>query len=193
MTTKTIKRPNHGQVGRKVREIMTNLKDIEKVAKEFNNDVLAIAKELKRIQSVKCRLKKQKGKSTYEEDMKKVLGYEQVLKEAKNLLDPKEKPVTMFEQSDVDLIEDYDELEKAIRSIQSKKANTRWLTTTEGDNDEYRNAEKIEKMLIARRQELKPVQPEFVRKSDVQTIIDTIESSGNLSQERIVELLKSLL
>lgn len=172
---------------------MTNLKDIEKVAKEFNNDVLAIAKELKRIQSVKCRLKKQKGKSTYEEDMKKVLGYEQVLKEAKNLLDPKEKPVTMFDQSDVDLIEDYDELEKAIRSIQSKKTNTRWLTTVEGDNDEYRNAEKIEKMLIARRQELKPVQPEFVRKSDVQTIIDTIESSGNLSQARIVELLKNLL
>ena len=48
---------------------MTNLKQVEKVVKEFNNDEMAIQKELKRIQSVKCRLKKQKGKSTYEREM----------------------------------------------------------------------------------------------------------------------------
>ena len=39
----------------------------------------------------------------------------------------------------------------------------------------------------------KPVDNEYVRKTDVQTIIDTIESSGNLSQEKVVELLKSLM
>jgi hypothetical protein len=171
---------------------MTNMKEIEKVAEKFENNVDLVAKELKRVQSLKCRLKKQKGKKTYEEEMTEVVKYEQVLKEARQLLDPKEKPVTMYTQEDVDQL-DYDETIKAIRSIQSKKVLTKWLTDVEGDNDEYRKACKIEKMLIERRKAIKPVDNEYVRKTDVQTIIDTIESSGNLSQEKIVELLRSLL
>lgn len=168
------------------------MKEIEKVAEKFENNVDLVAKELKRVQSLKCRLKKQKGKKTYEEEMTEVVKYEQVLKEARQLLDPKEKPVTMYTQEDVDQL-DYDETIKAIRSIQSKKVLTKWLTDVEGDNDEYRKACKIEKMLIERRKAIKPVDNEYVRKTDVQTIIDTIESSGNLSQEKIVELLRSLL
>ena len=171
---------------------MTNLKQIEKVVKEFNNDEMLIAKELKRIQSVKCRLKKQKGKSTYEKEMTEVLKYEQILKEAKNLLNPKEKFVTDYNQDDVNQL-DYDETIKAIRSIQSKKTLSKWLTDIEGDNDEYRKACEIEKMLVERRNQIKPVDNEFVRKTDVQTIIDTLESSGNLSQEKVVELLKKLV
>ena len=171
---------------------MTNMKEIEKVAEKFGNDLEMVAKELKRVQSLKCRLKKQKGKKTYEEEMTEVVKYEQVLKEVRQLLDPKEKPVTMYTQEDVDQL-DYDETIKAIRSIQSKKTLTRWLTDVEGDNDEFRKAVEIEKMLIERRNKIKPVDDEYVRKTDVQTIIDTIEESGNLSQERILELLKSLM
>jgi len=171
---------------------MTNLKEIEKIASKFDNDVEKIRKELKRIQSVKCRLKKQKGKSSYQSEMSEVLKYEQVLKEARQLLDPKEKPITMYTQEDVDKL-DYDETIKAIRSIQSKKTLTKWLTDVAGDNDEYRKACEIEKMLIERREKIKPVDDKHVRKTDVQTIIDTIESSGKLSQEKIVELLKRLI
>lgn len=171
---------------------MTNLKEIEKVANKFENDVEKVKKELKRIQSVKCRLKKQKGKSSYQSEMTEVIRYEQVLKEVRQLLDPKEKSVTMYTQEDVDQL-DYDKTIKAIRSIQSKKTLTRWLTTIEGDNDEYRKACEIEKMLIERRKRIKPVDDEYIRKTEVQTIIDTIESSGKLSQSKIVELLKSLM
>lgn len=171
---------------------MTNLKEIEKIAQKFENDVEALAKELKRVQSLKCRLKKQKGKKTYEDEMTEVVKYEQVLKEARQLLDPKEKPVTMYNQSDIDQL-DYDETIKAIRSIQSKKTLTKWLTDIEGDNDEYRKAVEIEKMLIERRNSIKPVDNEYVRKTDIQTIIDTIEESGKLSQDKIVELLKKLI
>lgn len=171
---------------------MTNMAEIEKVAKKFGNDLGAVAKELKKVQSLKCRLKKQKGKKTYETEMTEIVKYEQVLKEARQLLDPKEKPVTAYTQADVDQL-DYDETIKAIRSIQSKKTLTKWLTTVAGDNDEYRKACEIEKMLIERRESTKPVDNEYVRKTDIQTIIDTIESSGKLSQERIVELLKNLL
>lgn len=171
---------------------MTNLKEIEKVAQKFNNDVDLIAKELKKIQSTKCRLKKQKGKSSYEKEMTEVIKYEQVLKEARQLLEPKEKAVTQYEQNDVDTL-DYDEVIKAIRSIQSKKTLSKWLTDVEGDNDEYRRACKIEEMLIARRQILKPTDNEHIRKTDLVTIIETIEISGQVSQERIIEMLKSLL
>lgn len=170
---------------------MTNLKEVEKIAEKFENNVDLVAKELKRVQSLKCRLKKQKGKKTYEEEMTEVVKYEQVLKEARQLLDPKEKPVTMYTQEDVDQL-DYDETIKAIRSIQSKKTLTKWLTDVEGDNDEYRKACEIEKMLIERRESIKPIDYEYIRRTDLQTVIDTIESSGNLSQERILELLKEL-
>ena len=170
---------------------MTNLKEVEKIAKEIGT-VEAVARELKRVQSVKCRLKKQKGKSTYEQEMQEVLKQEQILKEVRQLLDPKEKPVTQYEQADVDQL-DYDETIKAIRSIQSKKTLSRWLTDVEGDNDEFRNAVKIEKMLIARREMIKPVDENNVRKTEIQTIIDTIEESGELSQEKIIELLKNVI
>ena len=170
---------------------MTSLKKVEAKANELKT-VENVAKELKRIQSIKCRLKKQKGKSTYEAEMTEVIKQEQLLKEVRQLLDPKEKPVTMYEQADVDQL-DYDETIKAIRSIQSKKTLSRWLTDVEGDNDEFRNALKIEAMLIARREAIKPVDENNVRKTEVQTIIDTIEDSGELSQEKIIELLNSLL
>ncbi len=170
---------------------MTNLKNIEEKARELGT-VEAVAKELKRVQSAKCRLKKQKGKSTYEQEMQEILKEEQLLKEVRQLLNPKEKPVTQYTQEDVDQL-DYDETVKAIRSIQSKKTLTRWLTTVEGDNDEFRNAVRIEKMLLERREKIRPVDENHVRKTDIQTIIDTIEESGNLSQEKIVELLKKLI
>lgn len=171
---------------------MTNLKEIEKVAANLNNDPDEIAKELKRVQSIKCRLKTQKGKASYEKDMEEVLKYEQVLKEARNLVEPKKKPVTEFTKEDVEKL-DYDETIKAILSIQSKKTRTKWLTTEEGNNDEYRKACEIEKLLIDRREQIKPVDDEHVRKTDVKTILETIESSGNLSQDQIKELLKKLI
>lgn len=172
---------------------MTNLKEIEKLSNDLNNDLENVSRELKRVQSIKCRLKKQKGKSSYTKEMTEILKYEQALKEVRQLLDPKEKPTTMYEQEDVDKL-DYDETVKALRSIQSKKTLSRWLTDVEGDNDEYRNACRIEKMLQERRTQIKPIEDEvYVRKSDLVTIIETIESSGKLSQEKIIELLKTLL
>ncbi|HZK25115.1 MAG TPA: hypothetical protein VFC74_06975 [Oscillospiraceae bacterium] len=171
---------------------MTDLKKIEKAANELKT-VENVNRELKRIASVKCRLKKQKGRADYSDKMTEILQQEQILKEAKNLIKPAKKTVTTYTQNDVDLIEDYDELAKAIRTIQSKKTLSRWLTTIEGDNDEFRNAEKIERMLIERRKLIKPVDDVNIRKTDVQKIIDTIESSGNISQGKIVELLKNVI
>lgn len=171
---------------------MTNLTNIEKVVEKFNNDVELIKKELKRVQSVKCRLNKMKGKSTYEAEMKKVLEEEETLKQARRMLEPKEKFVTEYDEEDVARL-DYDETMKAIKSIQSKKTLTKYLTTTEGDNDEYRNACRIEKMLLEHKSSVQPVENSLIRKTDLVTIIDTIKLDPEMSQERIVELLEGLL
>lgn len=169
-----------------------NMKDVEKRALELGNDLVMVSKELKRVQSIKCRLNKQKGRMDYVDQMKSILYEEQLLKNVRQLLDPKEKPVTRYDQNDVDML-DYDETVRAIRSIQSKKTLSRWLTTVEGDNDEYRNACRIESMLLKHRDEVRPVDNAYIRKTDLQTIIDTIEGSGELSQERILEMLKDLM
>ena len=167
-------------------------KMVEKKAMELGNDMAAVKKEIKKLQSTKCRLQKQKGRSDYDQAMAKVLSEINLLQEVRRLLDPKEKPVTEYAQEDVDRL-DYDQTVKAIKSIQSKLCLTRWLTDVEGDNDEFRAAKKIEEMLKAHRDSVKPVDEAYIRKSDLVTIIDTIESSGKLSQERIVEMLKELL
>lgn len=171
---------------------MINMKKVEAKANELNNDLLEVAKSLKAIQSKKCRLKKMSGHSSYQKMMTEVLQEEELLKQVRQLLEPKAKPVTMYEQEDVDKL-DYDETVKAIRSIQSKKALSRWLTTEDGNNDEYRNACRIEAMLVERRNLIKPVDNEYIRKTDLQTIIDTIQATADISKERIVELLNGLM
>jgi len=168
-------------------------KKVEEKANELKNDLEVVRKELRKIQSAKCRLRKQKGRSDYDQSMKELLSQEDLLKEVRRLLEPKDKFVTEFEQEDVDRL-DYEQTIKAIRSIQSKKFHTAWLTNEYGDNDEYRNACRIEEMLKKHRDETRPIDDEvYVRKTDLVTIIDVIESSGKIDQERIVEMLRELL
>ena len=163
---------------------------IEEKARNFQT-IEEINRELKRLQSAKCILKKHKYRPDYEAKMTEILQDEELMKEVKQLLFPKKKFVTSFTQEDVDRL-DYDETIKAIKSIQSKKFHTRWLNDREGDNDEFREACRIEQMLLEHKENVKPIEETTVRKTEIQTIIETIETSGNLSQEAILELLKKL-
>lgn len=169
-----------------------NMKAVEKKAAELGNDMELVKKELKRVQSVKCRLAKQKGRKDYEAAMKECLAEEQLLKEVRNLLDPKEVTVPSMTQADVDRL-DFDQTVKAIKSIQSKKTLTKWLTDVEGDNDEYRNACRVEAMLLQHKQTVKPLDDALVRKSQLQALVEVIETTPDITPERIAELLKSLI
>ena len=171
---------------------MLNVKEIEKKALELGEDLEVVKRELKRVASVKCRLLKQKGRPDYEETLESVLKEEQILKEVRTYITGSKKTVTTFEQEDVDKLT-YDETVKALKSIQSKKSLTRWLTTEEGDNDEFRGACKIEEMLKEHIKNVKPVEDNVVKKSEVQNVIDLIESTQDISREKIVEMLKGLL
>jgi hypothetical protein len=152
----------------------------------MSNQLEQIKKELKRIASVKCRLNKQRGKSSYEEDMRRVLEEEEKLKSLRDTLVQPKKTVTTYTYEDIQQLS-YEEVSKAIKSIQSKKSNTKWLTPIEGDNDEFRNACRIEEMLNQRRSELQPTAITF--KSKIEELLD---NSDDMSKEELVEMLRSM-
>lgn len=167
---------------------MTDLKKIEAKADELGRDLAVVASEIKRLQSAKCRLKKFKGRSDYEVKMTAILQEEEVLKEVRQLLDPKEKPVTMYTQDDVKVL-DYDETVKALKSIQSKKC----LTKYDPDNQEgYKRACEIESWLNEHKKIVKPVDTAYIRRTDLQTVIDTIKETGDIKVETIINMLESL-
>ena len=169
-----------------------NLKAVEAKAQELGNDLEAVKKAIKSLQSKKSRLGKQKFRKDYDEQMLKVLADERLLVEVRQLLDPKEKFVTQYEQADVDML-DYDETVKAIKSIQSKKCLCQDATENIEDNVEYQNACRIEKMLQEHRKMLKPTEDCYVRKTDILTVIDTMKLAGNPELDRYVEMLEKLM
>ena len=167
---------------------MTDLRIIEKKADELGRDMETVIKEIKRVQSAKCRLKKFKGRSDYDVKMTAILQEEEVLKEVRQLLDPKEKPVTMYTEEDVKML-DFDETVKALKSIQSKKC----LTKYDPDNQEgYKKACEIEAWLNEHKKSVKPVDTAYIRRTDLQTVIDTIKETGDIKVETIIEMLENL-
>lgn len=124
--------------------------------------------------------------------MTKTLVYEQSLKEAKMLIEPKHKTTTTFSQEDIDILT-YDETIKAIRSIQSKKSLSKWLNDRENDNDEYRNACAIEKMLLEHKAKVSKASVDEVKKTEISKIIDTLENNDQVSKDLILEYLKKLI
>lgn len=151
------------------------------------NQLEMIKKELKRVASVKCRLNKQKGRSTYAEDMKRVLEEEEKLKALRDTLIQPKKTVTTYTYEDIQQLS-YEDTLKAIKSIQSKKSNTKWLTPIEGDNDEYRNACRIEEMLVEHKSQLQPTTVTLKAK-----ITEVLDNSDDLSKEELIELLRSTI
>lgn len=167
---------------------MNNLKDIKAICDEFNNNVLLIERKLKSVQSIKCNLKKQKKVDNYDQLMTDILQYEQLLKEAKYSLQPKKKFVTDYSIEDIKVL-DFDETRKAIKSIQSKKC----LSFQFGQDDEVEKAERIEKLLKDHLETVKPVDESYIRKTDLITIIETIENDITMTNDLILKHLKELI
>lgn len=168
------------------------LKNIAELAEKFTN-ADEVRKELKRVQSIKCRLKKQKAREDYEDRMKEVLEYEQALKEVRDYFEPKKKPVTQFTWADIQQL-DYEETLRAIKSIQSKKCNTQFLTENPEDNVEYQKACEIERMLLEHKKNIKPIEDTVVRKSEIMNLIDHIENlEPKVDRDYVLDLLRKLV
>lgn len=168
---------------------MSVLKEIEKLAKEFNNDLEEVKKELKKVQSQKCRLLKQKSKSTYEAEMSKILKREQALKEVRSYIEPKKVTVTTMTESDIKLL-NFDETIKAIKSIQSKKC----LSQYEETMDEYNRACEIEQMLLKHKENIRPVPENCVEKSSVNYLIQHLQTlDEKVDTAYVIEQLTKLI
>ena len=141
---------------------------------------------------MKCNLLKQKFRPDYEEKLEKTLKEEQILKEVRSFILGSKKTVTTFEEDDIAILT-YDETIKAIKSIQSKKYHTRWLTDEEGNNDEFRHACKIEELLKDHLKDVKPIEDNVVKKSDIMNVIDLIEQQDKISKQKVLEMLKELV
>jgi len=164
---------------------------VEKLVEKFGS-VDKINLELKKVQSQKCRLKKQVSKTGIKDKIQNLLVYEDLLKQSRNVLRPKDKNVTDFDKDDIKKL-DYDQTIRAIRSIQSKKTLTKYLGKVPGQNEEYKKACQIEKWLKDHRETLSPISETVVRKTDVKKILEVIETSDELSKEQITELLNKLI
>lgn len=172
---------------------MTNLKMVQEKAAELSQDMDKLTLEIKRVQSLKCRLAKQKFKKNYDAEMREVLAEEQLLKEVRVHLLPKKATVTTISQAEIDVLT-HDETIKAIKSIQSKKCNTQFLTPDKNTNVEYQDACRIEKLLLAHKATVKPIEETVVKKSSVNDLIALLESSqDDLTKEYILEQLKNMV
>lgn len=169
----------------------TNLKlDPNVFAQKYAGDLDALKRELRNVQSKKCTLKKRKSVENYEAAMAELVAEEQVLKEARQILEPHDRKVTEYTQADVDML-DYDSCRKAIRSIQSTKCLT---STLADDKSRFENACKIESMLQARLTELKPIDDELLKKKELVGVLDSIKTAGpEMTLEKAIEMIEALI
>jgi hypothetical protein len=171
---------------------MSTLKNISELAKEFDS-VDAVKAELKRIQSVKCRLKKQKSLSSYEAKMQEVLAHEQAVKEVRALLEPRAVTFTSMTAEQVKEL-NYDETIRAIKSVQSKKCNTQYLTDDISTNVEYQAAIAQEALLLEHKKTVKPIEDTVVKKSQINDLIEQLSVlEQELDKDFVIARLQELL
>lgn len=164
-----------------------DMTEILRTKDEFDSDIIRVKRELKRLQSVKCRLKKQKSRADYQARMTEVVQREQVLKEVRQLLEPRKKAVPEFTQADVEML-NFEDTMKAIKSIQSKKC------LSQNDEAEYQRACLVENMLLEHKKQVRPADETTVKKTEVAAILEnlrslTAEEAGKAAIEQLEKLL----
>lgn len=165
---------------------MIDMRNIVETAASLDNDLEKVNRELKRLASVKCRLKKTPGRSDFQENLTAVLQEEELLKNVKSYISGPRKNVNFLTQDMIDVMT-IDETMRAIKAIQSKKTHTKWLTTVPGDNDEYREACRIEQMLKDHRDSLAPKKLGNISKAELLSMIGHLRLCDDLTVEACLD------
>jgi hypothetical protein len=136
------------------------------------NRLTEIARQLKNLSSIKTNLKKQQLRKDYHEKLAAVTTAMDALQDERRRLQPPKHTVTTITQEQVaDL--DYDETVRAIKSIQSKKTRSQYSE----DREPYESAIRIEQMLLAHKETLKPSDRSSVRLSTIREILEIASQS----------------
>lgn len=142
-------------------------------------------KELKRVASLKCNLKKRKGVVNYDEELKGILSYEDEIKEIKYSLMNKGKSYFEFDFEDIDKLE-ISELERFRKGISSKKCL---------DGSDVEIFDRCEELLEYSKKVLdekrnKEVK-ELISKNELRKLLENYEMVGDV--EILVESLRRLV
>lgn len=173
---------------------MTDMTAIVTKAEELNNDLTDVQRELKRVASIKCRLKKMPGRKSYQEEMTAILQEEQLIKNVRDYLSTPKRTINTITQDDIDAMT-YDEVSKAIRAVQSKKTHTKWAEDCEkdesglyvpGSGKSYKDACELERKLMARRDCVKPTDEGTIRKNDLRSLLDELKTCSDLDVETCI-------
>lgn len=175
--------------------------DIIMKATELNNSMVNVNKALKRVASVKCRLNHAPGKVTYQVEMEACLEEERLLKAVREYLTEPRKTVNNLTAEDIATM-DYDDVCKAIRSIQSKKTHTKWADDCEKDETGmfipgtgamYQEACRIEELLKTRRDELQPEGTKRITKTALLEFVDTLRDEPDLTVNDCINRIEAFL
>lgn len=170
-------------------------------SEELGNDLVRVKRELKRIASVKCRLKKSAARPTYQAEMTACLQEEQLLKNVKAYLDEPVKTVSTLTEADIAQM-DYDEVCRAIRSIQSKKTHTKWADDCikgedglfiPGSGAQFKEACRIEELLKDRKSELDPVGATRISVAKILTLIENLRLCDDLDADTCLDRIEAFL
>lgn len=162
--------------------------NIAEMAKNYTGSEDA-KKELRVVQTQKCRMAKMKARKDYDEKMTEILQKEQMLKEVIKYFEPKKTFVTEMTIEDIQKL-NFEETMKAIKSIQSKKCNSQY----EVDQTEYEKACEIEKLLVEHKKTVKPVPENMIRKSELQNLVRHLENqTETVKTEYVIELLNKIM
>lgn len=181
---------------------MTNIDMTAIVAKatELNFSMVELNKALKRVASVKTRLKQSAGRPDYQVKMTACLQEEQLLKNVRAYISDPRKTVNDLTTEDVAAMS-YDEVCRAIKSIQSKKTHTKWADDCEkgadglfipGTGAMYQEACRIEQMLLERKFELKPNAGGF-SKAALRELIATLRLCSDLDVATCLDRIEAFM
>lgn len=169
-------------------------------ANELNNSIEEVTKLTKKLASQKCRLRKMPGRIDYESELQRIENDEALAKAVKDYLKGPRKNVNTLTEEEIESM-DYITVCKAIKAIQSKKTHTKYADDClrdakglfiPGSGPSYKEACRIESLLIARRSQVKPDDPNMFFVSEVYDLIDRLEESDMTDTERYNELLSFL-
>lgn len=167
----------------------TPTKEIKALSEKYNNDLYLISKEIKRLASIKCRLKSMIGKPETASKLEEVEKEEKLIKTVRDYLKNTPKTVSELTEEDIKAL-NYEDTVKAIRSIQSKKTHTKWITSCKQDSNgliipgtspEYIEACKIETILKNHKKELEPSYNKVTEK-ELQEMLENIKKAKTVNE-----------
>lgn len=182
--------------------MMKNKSSVEVISEVLVNDVNILVKkytsvdEVKRLiqnlQNRKHLLKKKKavGKCA-QTDVDECIKAIDRLQDVKLYLEPKKKTAMSLTQAEIDLLS-YVEVEKAIKSVQTKKTMSSLIEDEVEREKVYEEVLAQEALLKAHRNEVAPLDDNVIRKSTVSDFISTVEAL-DITKEQVLEMLADII